>query len=123
MQMLFTRPGLEQASSELIARHRARRYTNARHVADLCASIGGDLIALAQGRAALAVDVDPVRLRMAGHNADVYEAGGAVTTVHADVRDADLAGIDGVFVDPARRCGSEGCIPVGASRHWTGAWT
>ncbi|MGH8895533.1 MAG: class I SAM-dependent methyltransferase [Egibacteraceae bacterium] len=105
MRMLFTRPGLEQASSELTARHRARRYTGARHIADLCAGIGGDLVALAPGKAALAVDLDPLHLRMAKLNAEVYEVGDAVTTVRADVRDVDLADIDAVFIDPARRLG------------------
>ncbi|MGH8886986.1 MAG: hypothetical protein ACRDYX_17815 [Egibacteraceae bacterium] len=60
---------------------------------------------MAPGKAALAVDLDPVHLRMAKLNAEVYEAGDAVTAVHADVRDVDLAGVDAVFVDPARRLG------------------
>ena len=36
MEMFFTRPGLEQASSEVVARHRAARYRAAGRVADLC---------------------------------------------------------------------------------------
>ena len=52
-QMLFTRAGYEQSSSEAIARYRAARLAGARHgagrVADLCCGIGGDLIALAGG--------------------------------------------------------------------------
>ncbi len=75
MRMYFTRPGLEQASSELTAHHRARRYADARHVADLCAGLGGDLIALAHGRAALAVDVDPPHLSMAERIAFLSTAG------------------------------------------------
>ena len=77
MRMLFTRPGLEQASSEAAARHRARRLAGAaapQRLADLGCGIGGDLIALAAGREVLAVDRDPVHLRMAVHNAGVYEA-------------------------------------------------
>src|SRR5262245_6311057 len=46
-QMLFTRVGLEQASSELTARHAAARFAGARLVADLCCGIGGNLAALA----------------------------------------------------------------------------
>ena len=42
-QMFFTRPGLEQASSEAVARYRAHRYAHAGQVADLCCGIGGDL--------------------------------------------------------------------------------
>jgi hypothetical protein len=104
MAMYFTRPGLEQASSELTARHRARRYAGFRAVADLCTGIGGDLIALAPGRSALAVDLDPVHLRMAALNAALYGAA-AITTLQEDVRNVPLASIDAIFLDPARRTG------------------
>src|SRR5215470_19535761 len=40
-QMLFTRAGLEQSSSELTATHAAGRYARSRVVADLCCGIGG----------------------------------------------------------------------------------
>src|SRR6266550_1939591 len=100
-EMFFTRPGLEQASSEATAGHRARRFDRFADVADLCTGIGGDLIALARQRPVLAVDVDPLHLRMAQVNAAVY--GAEVRALRADVRDVDLGGIDAVFVDPARR--------------------
>jgi THUMP domain-like/RNA cap guanine-N2 methyltransferase len=105
MRMLFTRPGLEQASSEAAARHRARRYAGAAggRLADLGCGIGGDLIALAAGREVLAVDRDAVHLRMAVHNAGVYDVAAGVRTCRADVRDVDLGGVDAVFTDPARR--------------------
>ncbi len=101
--MFFTRAGLEQASSELVAGHRARRYDGARQVADLCCGIGGDLIALAAGHPVLGVDRDALHLRMARANAEVHGVAARVTTVTVDVRDADLDGVDAVFVDPARR--------------------
>jgi hypothetical protein len=105
MRMLFTRPGLEQASSEAAARHRARRYADAGNgrLADLGCGIGGDLIALAAGREVLAVDRDPTHLRMAEYNAGVYDVAAGVRTVQSDVREIDLAGVDAVFTDPARR--------------------
>ena len=63
MDMFFTRSGLEQASAEdVVARHRSGRYAGASQVADLCCGIGGDLIALAEGRRVLAVDRDPLQL-------------------------------------------------------------
>ncbi len=49
-RMLFARAGLEQASSELTARHAAARFRAAdgvRVAADLCCGIGGNLVALA----------------------------------------------------------------------------
>jgi len=101
--MYFTRDGLEQASAEVIARYRSARYVGAGLVADLCCGIGGDLTALAGGRRVLAVDADPVHLAMARQNARVYGVAGGVTAVAADVRDLALAGVEGVFIDPARR--------------------
>lgn len=101
--MYFTRAGLEQATSEVIARHRAMRFDGAVRVADLCCGIGGDLLALADRREVLAVDRDPLHLRMVTLNADVYGVAEAVTAVHADVRDVDLRSIDAVFIDPTRR--------------------
>ena len=104
-EMLFTRAGYEQSSSETIARYRAGRFNNASRVADLCCGIGGDLIALAAASDVLAVDRDETHARLALHNAGVYDRAGHVTAVVADVRDVRLTGIDAVFIDPARRSG------------------
>jgi SAM-dependent methyltransferase len=103
-EMWFTREGLEQASAEPLARHRAGRYAGFDRVADLCCGIGGDLCALAPGRDAVAVDLDPVHPRMARENARVHGAG-EVAAVRADVRDLRLPRSLAVFVDPARRAG------------------
>ena len=46
-KMFFTRRGYEQASSEIVAHHKAKRFPKGA-VADLCCGIGGDAIALAQ---------------------------------------------------------------------------
>ena len=104
-QMLFTRPGLEQASSEAAARHSASRYAGAAVVAELCCGIGGNLMELAPGRRVLAIDTDPVALAFARHNAGLRPRGGHVAAVRADVREVSLRGIDAVFIDPARRAG------------------
>jgi SAM-dependent methyltransferase len=105
MDMFFTRAGLEQASAEVIAGHRLARYSGAGLVADLCCGIGGDLTALAAGRRVLAVDRDPLHLRMAVANAGVYGVAAGVTAIAADVREASLRGVDAAFIDPARRAG------------------
>ncbi|MGH3773069.1 MAG: THUMP-like domain-containing protein [Pseudonocardiaceae bacterium] len=102
-RMFFTRAGLEQATAEAVARHRAVRFAGAARVGDLCCGIGGDLLALAGQREVIAVDRDPLHLRMAMLNAEAYAVAEAVTAVRADVREVDLSGIDAVFVDPARR--------------------
>ena len=105
LDMYFTRPGLEQASAEVIAGHRSARYAGAGLVADLCCGIGGDLVALAVGRGVLAVDRDGLHLRMARANADVYGVAAGLSAVAADVREVSLRGVDAVFIDPARRAG------------------
>jgi SAM-dependent methyltransferase len=118
-RMWLTREGLEQASAEPLARHRAARYAGADRVADLCCGIGGDLCALAPGRAALAVDLDPLHLRMARENARVHGAG-EVAVACADVRTLRLPRSLAVFVDPARRSGGRR-LPAGQS-HPPLAW-
>jgi THUMP domain-like/RNA cap guanine-N2 methyltransferase len=109
-EMLFTRAGYEQSSSEAIARYRAARLAGAcsggtGRAADLCCGIGGDLIALAGVGEVLAVDKDQVHASLALHNAAVYGAAGQATAVVSDVRDVRLAGLAAVFIDPARRSG------------------
>ena len=100
--LLFTRAGLEQASTAQVAAHRATRFASYTRVSDLCTGIGGDLIALAAvAPGVLAVDRDPVHLRLAEHNAAAL--GLSVTTWLGDVEDADLSGVEAAFVDPARR--------------------
>jgi SAM-dependent methyltransferase len=110
-QMLFTRAGLEQASSELTARHAAARYEDCAVVADLCCGIGGNLIALAAvtggpsagGRAVIGVDLDLVSLQFARHNLTVCVPGARAAFIQADVTRLPLGGVDAVFADPARR--------------------
>ena len=129
MDMYFTRDGLEQASAEPVARHRAGRLAAAAAdaagaaagrtpvIADLCCGIGGDLVALAEAAEAglvLAVDRDPVHLAMAGANAAVCGLAGRVRAWAGDVRDAPLDGCAAVFIDPARRDGGRRMAP-GAS--------
>ncbi|WP_232663892.1 class I SAM-dependent methyltransferase [Pseudonocardia sp. TRM90224] len=104
--MFFTRDGWEQASAEVVSTHRRTRFRGCARVADLCCGIGGDLVAIAAECAVRAVDRDPVHVWMARQNARVHGVAERVDTGEADVRDVDLADVDGVFVDPARRSGA-----------------
>jgi hypothetical protein len=102
----FTRDGLEQATSEPIARHRAGRYNGCTAIVDLCCGIGGDLLALAQAnpKARLrAVDRDPLHLEIASLNAEVIGVAERVAFVEADVREVTLDPGEAAFIDPARR--------------------
>lgn len=104
-RLFFTREGLEQATSDRIATYRAGRFTSSAHIIDLCCGIGGDLMALAAlpgERELTAVDLDPVHLLLATHNAHVVAPDQAITPLRRDVRDVDVNGA-AVFIDPARR--------------------
>lgn len=101
--MYFTREALEQASGELIAGYRARRYAAYDHVADLCCGIGGDTLALAQAAHVTAVDRDPLRLAMVAANARALGLNERIAVIVADIEHAPLPAADAMFFDPARR--------------------
>lgn len=106
--MLFTRDGLEQATSEGVARHRAHRFATAGDITtvlDLCCGIGGDLLAIGSVvPRVIGVDRDEVHALMARHNATSYDVD--AHTVVADVTDLRLPATTAVFIDPARRTDS-----------------
>jgi SAM-dependent methyltransferase len=100
--MLFTPAGLEQATSEPVARHRARRFHGLGTVIDLGCGVGGDLRILGlAARRVVGVDIDPSHLLMARHNARLLDVEPGM--VRADVAALPPARVDGVFADPARR--------------------
>lgn len=118
-RLWFTPDGLEQATHPAVAAHRAARLAAAlgpgAHALDLCCGIGSDLLALrAAGFTVGGNDLDPVTAAVAAANLttprrDTPYAGPRRDTPYAgdvrvgDARDADLAGADLVFLDPARR--------------------
>ena len=105
-QMYFTRPALEQATAELVAQHRARRfaYLGCRHVADLGCGIGGDALALAAQAEVTGVEWEPVRLAMAQENVRIYGHGKRFHPLQADLHNlTPLQNMDALFFDPARR--------------------
>jgi SAM-dependent methyltransferase len=102
-RMLFTQAGLEQATRLDVAAHHAGRFRTAgvTRVADLGCGIGGD--ALAFGGVdldVLAVERDPVTAALASYNLAPFPT---VDVRVGEAEDADLAGIAGVWLDPARR--------------------
>ncbi|MBP6016270.1 MAG: hypothetical protein KA586_06070 [Candidatus Promineofilum sp.] len=105
-QMYFTRDGLEQATAEPVADHRARRYAAAGfgRLADMGCGIGGDALALAAaGAEVIAIDRDWTSLVMARENAAVYDMTSRVWPVLADLTELPPPAVDAFFFDPARR--------------------
>ena len=104
-RLCFDREAAEQASAEAVARHTARRFAGARRIADLGCGGGGDALALAAHAPVLAIDLDAARLAMVEANAAARGLEGRVETRLADAGtfDAHEAGVDAIWLDPARR--------------------
>src|SRR5690554_6139957 len=102
-RMLFTEAGLEQATRLSVAALHAGRFQAAGldHIADLGCGIGADALALAAlDLGVTAVEADEVTAAIAAYNLAPWPG---AEVVHADATTVDLDGVDGVYLDPARR--------------------
>ncbi|MFJ4284975.1 SAM-dependent methyltransferase [Paenarthrobacter nicotinovorans] len=113
-QMLFTQAGLEQATRLNVAARHAERFAQAgiSHVADLGCGLGADSMAMASMDIAVtAVEMDETTAACAMINLMPFPH---ASVVHTDAESVDLEGIDGVWLDPARRTTSTS----GTKRIW-----
>ncbi len=102
-EMFFDRSALEQATSELIARHLAARFLKSSRVADLGCGLGANSIFLAiHGCQVLALDQNPSRLKMAQLNATVYDVSERIEFKEADFLENLPQDVEAIFIDPAR---------------------
>jgi len=102
-RMLFTEAGLEQATRLKVAALHAGRFSRAgvRHVADLGCGIGGDALAMAAiDLEVTAADADEVTAAIAAYNLTPFPR---VRVLHEKAEDVALGGIEGAWLDPARR--------------------
>jgi hypothetical protein len=104
-EMWFDRKGLEQGTSEAVARHKARRFSG--RAFDLCCGIGGDTLALAERCDVIAIDSSPVACLRTEWNADVYGVASRVSVECRDVASVDAEGTV-LHIDPDRRAQSAG---------------
>ncbi len=101
-RMWFTPTGLEQATSESVARHKAKRFDGL--VWDFCCGIGGDSLALAERCEVRAVDLDPAMCLRTEWNGAAYGVADRISTHTKDV--AQIIERDGLLhIDPDRRPG------------------
>ncbi len=102
-RLLYTPAGLEQATRLRVAALHAGRYRDAgvSRVADLGCGLGTDALAIAAlGIAVTGVERDEVTAALASYNLAAFEG---TEVVLGDAEGFDLAGYDGVYLDPARR--------------------
>jgi len=113
-QMIFTQAGLEQATRLTVAARHAQRFVEAGvgHVADLGCGLGADAMALASmDLVVTAVEMDETTAACATMNLIPFRN---ATVVHSDAMSVSLEGVDGVWLDPARRTTSTS----GTKRIW-----
>ena len=103
-EMWFDRTRLEQATQEIVARHKAQRFAACagKTVLDLCCGVGADAIAIAQYVQVKAVDLSPLAAWFTQRNAEVYGVASNIETLVSDVEKVDIAG-QFVHLDPDRR--------------------
>lgn len=110
-RMWFDPVGVEQATAEVVARHKARRFAGCGAggpAVDLCSGIGGDSIALAASGPVIAVDLDAGMGRRARWNAGVYDVGDRVMAVQGRAGGFPIPAGALVHVDPDRRASGIG---------------
>ena len=113
-QMIFTKAGLQQATRLTVAARHAQRFAEAGigHVADLGCGLGADAMALASlDLVVTAVEMDEATAACATMNLIPFRN---ATVVHSDATSVSLEGVDGVWLDPARRTTSTS----GTKRIW-----
>jgi SAM-dependent methyltransferase len=102
-EMFFTSLSLEQSTSEVIARHLAKRFKSDWIVADLGCGLGGNTIFLAESvKKVIAVDLDEFKIECAKHNATVYGVTDKIEFRVGDANDNIDASVNAFFLDPAR---------------------
>jgi THUMP domain-like len=102
-RMLFTETGLEQATRLSVAAQHAGRFQRAglKWIADLGCGIGADALAIAALELEVtAVERDEVTAAIAAYNLAPWSN---ARVEHGTAEEADLSGVDGVYLDPARR--------------------
>ena len=104
-RMWFDPVGVEKATAEPVARHKARRFGGEGVVVDLCSGIGGDTLAMARSNRVIAVDLDAGMGRRTLWNAGAYEVADRVMAVRARAETFPIPTGARVHVDPDRRAG------------------
>src|SRR5208283_227818 len=101
-QMWLDSVGLQQATSEAVALHKAARFESSL-VVDLCAGAGGDTLALARRASVLAVDRSQAMCRRLAWNAAVHGLADRILPCRGLAESFPIPAGAWVNIDPDRR--------------------
>ncbi|MCF7858587.1 MAG: class I SAM-dependent methyltransferase [Candidatus Cloacimonetes bacterium] len=100
--LLLSRKGAQQASSQQLAKYHADKFQKFDIIADLCCGIGIDLINLAQNKKQVyAVELDKDTLQIAKYNCNKLKNIKFINRRAEEFADV----VDAIFIDPDRRSG------------------
>jgi len=102
-KMLFTKSGLEMATSEKIADYIANRIGEDKTVIDFGCGIGGNLLSLAKKNKVIAVDNDIFALELAKFNAKICSVEQNIQFIEGKIEDCLEKEADVFFFDPERQ--------------------
>jgi THUMP domain-like len=105
MRMWVDPTGVEQATAQPVAVHKANRF-HCGLVVDLCAGIGSDTVALAARSNVLSVDLDHGMCRRIRFNAAVHGVSEKVLSIQARAERFSVPAAAWVHLDPDRRASS-----------------
>jgi THUMP domain-like/RNA cap guanine-N2 methyltransferase len=107
-ERLWVEPtAIQQATSEVVAQHKAKRFV-CPLVVDLCAGIGGDALALAARSDVMAVDLDQGMCCRLRYNASIYKVDGRILSVRARAEAFAIPAGAWLHLDPDRRATGKG---------------
>lgn len=106
-EMTFLREALEQATGHRVAAYHAARLADLSPCFDLGCGIGGDALALADHGSVVAIDRDPLRLRVLQANASALGLDARIAPLLGDLLHPAwrMPRKAGAFADPGRRRG------------------
>jgi hypothetical protein len=113
-QMWLDPVGLEQATSEVVARHKAARFPR-QVIVDLCSGLGGDALALAEQGEVIAVELDWARCQRLRWNSRVYGVEDRLLPCRGRAERFEFSRRAWIHIDPDRRT-----VGAGRSLHIEG---
>ena len=103
-QMIFTRKGLEQSTSEELAIFTASLFKNSDQITDVCSGIGGNTIGMQyKFKKITTVEPDPLLNAIHEHNLNLYNPSLKIERQITELHAQDIQESPCVFIDPDRR--------------------